>query len=109
VPHTRFHPLRKESIRLYDHIIKSTSFPEPPKKYNPELNRFPYFDREECIKELERLTVENGAGIPEYFRMYALEWPTRAVCEFMCPDVPLKVDLGEAFRDTITAPYQFLS
>lgn len=91
VPLANIHPVRRELLDLYDTVITTPQFLNTRKLIEDHLRPF---DREAYIS-----SVEQHFTLPEEFRIWILEWPARAVFDYLWPglcdnDFDMSGDLG---------------
>jgi hypothetical protein len=92
IQHAKIHSIRRRYIKLYGDLIKSPTFSKSFKKITASHEDFRYVNRGGYIGELKRLITKRGGKIPEEFKIYILEWPTKVICGYMWPD--LEVDFS---------------
>jgi hypothetical protein len=79
VPLANLHPVRRELLVIYDSIITTPDFLDTRQMIRDNLH---HFDREAYVSSLEE---KNDVRLPEEFRMWVLEWPARAVFQYLWP------------------------
>jgi F-box domain len=83
VQYAHIDPLRREYLNLYDELIISPEFLSACNK--AKTTELPTIDRKEVIDDLERVASVQGGQVPKEFKMYILEWPTKAICGWIWP------------------------
>ncbi|KII94389.1 hypothetical protein PLICRDRAFT_36656 [Plicaturopsis crispa FD-325 SS-3] len=82
LPLSDIRPARRALLELYMHAVKSPSFLATRETILPQIVPF---DREEYLAKLCPAPPHSPDMLPEQFRLWILEWPTRATISRLWP------------------------
>ncbi|KAF8152599.1 hypothetical protein B0H34DRAFT_784631 [Crassisporium funariophilum] len=93
VPHTDMAPARRAMLSFYDALIPSPVFQAT--RLSVIANLKP-FDRQAYINKL----LKQYSSLPEHFKLWILEWPSKAIIAGLWPGLPRK-KYKDQFKDNV--------